>query len=143
MAKQELLDNVYMRTAELHASLSNGIRAKVGCAIVTESGVVLTGYNGTPAGLDNSLEYVDNSTGELLTKPGVIHAELNAVLKAAKEGVSVNGATVYVTHSPCEHCAGMLVNAGVKSVLYRQVYKSDAGVQVLKSAGIFTKLLER
>lgn len=142
MAKQEQLDAVYMRTAELHASLSKGVRAKVGCAIVTESGVVLTGYNGTPSGLDNNLEYIDNSTGELLTKPGVIHAELNAVLKAAKEGVSVKGSTVYVTHSPCEHCAGMLVNAGVKSVFYRQVYKSDAGVKVLVSAGIFTRLLE-
>jgi dCMP deaminase len=125
-----------MQIANLNAELSKGIRAKVGACIVTSNGVVLTGYNGTHTGADNSLEYVDTETGELITKPEVIHAELNCVLKAAKEGVSCKGATVYSTLSPCTHCAAMLVQVGVSKFFFKEMYRSDAGCVILRSSGI-------
>jgi dCMP deaminase len=132
----------YMKTAELYASMSNGIRAKVGCVIVTKTGVILPGYNGTPSGFDNSLEEVDPETGELITKPTVIHAELNCVLKAAKEGISLRDSEVYVTHSCCQSCAAMLVQAGVKKVHYRDIYRDTKGLQVLEEGAIVTERLE-
>ena len=142
--QQDRIDQMhetYMRSAELWADMSRGIRAKVGAVLVTQSGVVLTGFNGTPPGADNALEDIDRETGEFVTKPNVIHAEMNCILKAAREGVSVIGARVYVTHSPCEQCAAVLASAGVSAVYYRQIYKNDNGIRAL--SGIFTKLLVR
>ena len=142
MNKERMIET-HMQTAELYAGMSRGIRAKVGCVIVTESGVLLPGYNGTPKGFDNALETVDTDTGEFVTKPTVIHAELNCVMKAAREGISVRNARVFVTHSCCVPCAAMLVQAGVDQVYYRQVYKNDDGIKVLREGGIFTKLVEK
>ena len=132
MATQRQLDESYMGDAINRARLSRGIRAKVGACLVTNNGVTLTGYNGTPSGADNALEIV-TSEGTLTTKPEVIHAELNCVLKAAREGVSCVGGTIYITLSPCVPCAAMLVQAGIKRVVYMDKYRDNAGIDYLKN----------
>ena len=105
MANQKELDSTYMGVAMLHAKLSKARRSRVGACLVTRQGVCIPGYNGSPTGLDNNCEdqewYGSDMTGqwELVTKPSVIHGETNAVLKAAKEGISCLGSTMYVTPS--------------------------------------------
>lgn len=140
MASLKELDAVYMQVAQSCATLSKAVRLKVGAAIVLPSGVILTGFNGTPTGLDNACEIVVDS--ELVTKPSVIHAELNCIMKAAREGVSVLGATAYITHSPCEACAAMLVQAGIKRVVYSEDYRSKAGLHLLYSADVMLEQLQ-
>ena len=134
MTKQEQIDSVYMGTALLHARLSKAQRAKVGAVLVTKSGVTLTGFNGTPSGWDNTCEDSQN-----ITKPEVIHAELNCILKAAKEGVSVIDSTVYVTLSPCVPCAAMLAQAGIRELVYKDVYRNTEGIDLLQNYGIVTR----
>lgn len=139
MADQKSLDETYMGTAMLHARLSKAIRAQVGAVLVTSQGVTLTGFNGTPAGLPNLCEdtYWDANHGDyLVTKPEVIHAELNCILKAAREGVSCIGATMYVTLSPCVPCAAMMIQAGVKRLVYKEMYRDQGGTDLLQRAGI-------
>lgn len=136
MTKQEEIDSVYMGTALLHARLSKAKRAKVGAVLVTKSGVTLTGYNGTPSGWDNVCEDNQNKT-----KPEVIHAELNCVLKAAKEGISVVDSVVYVTLSPCVPCAAMLAQAGIKELVYQKVYRDTLGLDLLERYGIVVRYL--
>lgn len=139
MASQDNLDSVYMGTAMLHARLSKANRAKVGAVLVTAHGVTLTGYNGTPAGTDNCCEIeITQPLGrkDLVTKPEVIHAELNCVLKAAKEGVSCVGSTIYVSLSPCLPCSAMLIQAGVKKVYYSELYRDQSGVKYLRNNGV-------
>lgn len=140
MADQKALDETYMGTAMLHARLSKAIRAQVGAVLVTSQGVTLTGYNGTPTGLSNECETVTwNSEHELkhlITKPEVIHAELNCILKAAREGVSCIGATMYVTLSPCVPCAAMMIQTGVKRLVYKEMYRDQGGVALLLQAKV-------
>lgn len=126
--------DVYMQTALLHAGLSKANRAKVGAVLVTNQGVLLTGYNGTPHGWNNDCEDDHNTT-----KPEVIHAELNCILKAAKQGVSVVDSVVYVTLSPCVSCSAMLAQAGVKKVYYREQYREKTGVEYLQANGILVQ----
>jgi dCMP deaminase len=130
-------NDIYMQMAELMASQSKAIRKKVGAVLVTNNGVVLTGYNGTPSGWDNTCEH--KTEDGLVTKPETIHAELNCILKAAKQGVSVIGSSVYVTLSPCSQCAAMLAQAGVKAVYYREQYRDKSGVSLLEKHGIMTQ----
>lgn len=130
------LDDVYMGTAFLHARKSKAVRAQVGAVIVTKTGVLIPGYNGTPSGTNNVCEDENNKT-----KPEVIHAELNCVLKAAREGISIAGCKVYVTHSPCLSCAALLIQAGVGEVIYNQIYRSADGVNYLANAGITHRAL--
>jgi len=143
LADQKQLDETYMGTALLHAKLSKARRAQVGAILVTSHGVTLTGYNGTATGRSNECEELKAQPfphePALETKPEVIHAELNCVLKAAREGVSCIGATVYVTLSPCIQCSAMLVQAGVKRVVYKQQYRDNSGVELLKSCGILVQ----
>lgn len=141
MADQKQLDETYMGTALLHARLSKARRAQVGAVLVTSHGVTLTGYNGTPTGRSNDCELLQtwHEGPVYITKPEVIHAELNCIMKAAREGVSCIGATVYVTLSPCIQCSAMLVQAGVKRVVYKQQYRDDSGVELLKSCGILVQ----
>lgn len=110
-----------MASAELQASLSRAERKQVGAVLVTTHGVIVPGWNGTAVGEDNACEHIVD--GELVTKPGVIHAEMNTILKCAKEGVSTLGATVYVTLSPCALCLGLLANAGVERIVYKERYR--------------------
>lgn len=145
------LDKLYMTMAQDMATISNGVRAKVGAILVTEQGVILTGVNGLPKQLGNELEtptYEFMSifgespkltlTGSV-TKPEVIHAELNCILKAAREGVSTLNSTVYVTMSPCSHCASMLSSVGVKRVVYLNEYRDLSGIKTLIRCGVLVE----
>ena len=129
-------DNVYMGVARAHATLSKATRLKVGACIVTPSRVIIPGVNGLPKALGNTCEH--NGA----TKPSVIHAELNCVLKAQREGISIEGATLYVTHSPCEHCASLIIMTGISRVVYAEEYRSPQGLLNLAIAGVKTKRLE-
>ena len=128
------LDSTYLKMATLMAKNSKAIRKKVGAVLVTPYGVILPGYNGTVTGLDNICEIeVD---GKLVSKPEVIHAELNCILKAAKEGISIVDSTVYATLSPCMPCSAMIAQSGIKRVVYNEVYRDQSGILFLKNAGI-------
>lgn len=154
MATQQQLDDVYMTMAEAMATLSYARRTKVGAVAVTQQGVVITGTNGMPKALGNVLErkkykmlgddieypLVDGHkryhlVTELVTKDEVIHAECNIITKAAREGVSLIGSTVYTTLSPCAHCASMLLSVGVKRVVFSEYYRDKKGLDVLQQGG--------
>jgi dCMP deaminase len=138
MANQKSLDETYMGTAMLHARLSKALRAQVGAVLVTKQGVTLTGYNGTAVGRPNDCEDVsfDGVARTLITKPEVIHAELNCIMKAAREGVSCVDATVYVTLAPCVQCAAMMLQAGVKRVIYMKEYRDNSGIKLLQESNV-------
>jgi len=136
MATQEALDECYMKVAEAHAELSNARRKKVGCTLVTPLGVLLGGCNGLAPNSSNELEYKDGPFEVLVTKPEVIHAELNSILKAAREGVSVVGSTLYTTLSCCKPCSEMVAAAGIKRVVYKEAYRDLSGLENLISKGI-------
>ena len=143
MADQKELDSVYMQTAITHSMLSKANRAQVGAVLVTSHGVTLTGYNGTARGRDNCCETLEPQPfphePALVTKPEVIHAELNCILKAAREGVSCIDSTVYVTLAPCVQCSAMMVQAGVKRLVYKTPYRDMSGLLLLKEAGVLTQ----
>lgn len=140
---------VYMQTAELFALLSKAERAKVGAVLVTNQGVVIPGVNGTASGTDNACEdkvkvFEEDAEGEylaykLVTKPTTLHAELNSILKCAKEGLSCLDAVLYTTLSPCLACSAMIKQAGVKSVYYRAAYRDLSGVQYLINNGVLVQ----
>jgi dCMP deaminase len=145
MATTQETDEMYMGVAILHSRLSKAKRAQVGACLVTENGTILGGVNGTPRGMSNECENVlfDGAARTLVTKPDVIHAELQTILKAAREGVSCIGATVYVTLSPCIQCSAMLIQAGVKRVVYLQQYRDDSGVKLLQESNVVVQLYDQ
>lgn len=146
MADQKSLDETYMGTAILHSKLSKARRAQVGAILVTSQGVTLTGYNGTAVGRPNDCEVfhtVHDGEAVYVTKPEVIHAELNCIMKAAREGVSCVDATVYVTLAPCVQCAAMMLQAGVKRVVYLQQYRDDSGVKLLQESNVVVELYDQ
>ena len=130
-----------MGVAVLHSKLSKAQRAKVGCCIVTPTFTLLCGYNGTPNGFCNECEYT-NSDGTLTTNPYVVHAEMNAIAAAARTGVSLLGATAYITLSPCANCAAVMKQVGITRVVYGERYRDDAGLKVLWELGIETRFKE-
>ena len=136
MPSQNKLDQYYMSLALRVAELSHGVRAKVGSCLVTENDVSILSCNGLPTALGNELEFVEFGCGSLTSKKEVIHAELNTVLKCAKEGVSVKGATIYTTLSCCAQCASMLASCGVKRVVYLEEYRDTSGIDILNECGI-------
>lgn len=133
--KQEEI-GVYLRSAYSFASLSKAIRHKVGAVLVTKQGLVIPGVNGQVTGGSNRCEYVDQETGELITKPTTLHSELNCLLKSAREGVSCLDSTLFVTLSPCLACAAMVTQAGVKEVYYCEDYRDLSGVEFLQEHGV-------
>tara|TARA_R110002110_G_scaffold277464_1_gene492667 strand:- start:217 stop:645 length:429 start_codon:yes stop_codon:yes gene_type:complete len=135
MAKKSELDRVYMNMAGELAMLSHATRRKVGCLIVRDTQIISEGYNGTPRGFDNNCEYTDH-VNHFYTKPEVLHAESNAITKLARSTNSSQGATLYVTCSPCFDCAKLIIQAGISSVVYRDEYSSDKGTALLERAGI-------
>jgi dCMP deaminase len=135
MPKLGEIDNVHINIAKQYSKFSKGVRAKVGAILVTKTGVIIPGYNGTHSGADNNLEYT-LADGTLQTKSTVLHAELNCILKAAKEGVPISGSTLYTTLSPCERCAPMLAQAEVQRVVYAEEYKDTTGLEILRDAGV-------
>lgn len=142
MASKNSIDCCYMMCAVHHSYLSYAKRKKVGAVIVTASGVLIPGVNGMAPGGSNVLEDEDPLYGKLTTKEQVIHAETNCLLKAAKEGVSVVGGTLYLTLSPCISCSEMVVAAGIKRVVYLEEYRCKDGIDNLISYGLVVDKLE-
>jgi dCMP deaminase len=126
-SKQKIFDGVCMTMAQAVAQLSHCKRSQVGAVIESRGNIVSFGYNGTPTGMDNCCE---DSSGN--TKPSVLHAEMNAVIKAAKTGNSVEGSTLYVTLSPCVDCAKYLLQSGIQRVVYLEEYRDKSGIELLK-----------
>ena len=116
MADQNELDKTYLSMAHTWSQLSRATRKKVGCLIVKDGAIISDGYNGTPKGFDNTCEYNPNPDvhNKLITKPEVLHAESNAITKLAKSTQSSEGATVYITVSPCIECAKLFIQSGIK-----------------------------
>jgi dCMP deaminase len=141
MATQENLDKTYMRMAEELAELSYAERRKVGCLIVKDTQIISEGFNGTPAGFNNSCEY-HNHLEEMYTKPEVLHAESNAITKLARSTNSSSQSTLYVTLAPCFECAKLIIQAGIKRVVYTEEYPSN-GLDLLHKAGINISQIER
>ena len=120
--------------AKIWGQLSKAKRRQVGCLIVKNSQIISDGYNGTPHGFDNGCEF-DTRFG-LETKPEVLHAESNAISKLAKSTQSSKGATVYITLSPCFDCAKLMIQCGIKRVVYEEQYRSNDGTALLDAANI-------
>lgn len=127
----EKFDNSYMEMAAVWAANSYCKRRKVGALLVKDRMIISDGYNGTPSGFENICE---DENG--ITKPYVLHAEANAITKVAKSGNSSNGATLYVTASPCIECAKLIIQAGIKRVVYRDEYRLTDGIDLLRRAGV-------
>ena len=139
---KEKFKRAYMQTAQTFAELSHARRLKVGAIVVKEDRIISIGYNGMPAGWDNNCEeetrYEDG--GVLLkTKSEVLHAETNAIAKLAKSNDSGNGATMFITHSPCIECAKLIYQSGINHVMYMQNYRDDAGIQFLTKSGVIVE----
>ena len=129
--KQEVLDSRYMRMARIWAENSYCNRRKVGALIVKNKMIISDGYNGTPSGFENVCE---DENG--VTKPFVLHAEANAITKIARSSNSSEGATMYVTASPCIECAKLIIQAGIRRVVYGEKYRLDDGLKLLQRANI-------
>lgn len=127
--KQLRYDKAYLRMAHTWAELSHCSRKKVGAIIVKDGMIVSDGYNGTPAGFDNCCE-----TDEGDTHWYVLHAEANAILKVARSTQNAEGATLYLTLSPCRDCSKLVLQAGIKRVVFINDYKDTTGVDFLKEA---------
>lgn len=129
--KQEILDKRYMRMALIWAENSYCQRRQVGALIVKDKMIISDGYNGTPAGFENVCE---DENG--VTRPYVLHAEANAITKIARSSNSSEEATMYVTASPCIECAKLIIQAGIKRVVYAEKYRLEDGLDLLKRANI-------
>ena len=124
-------DHSYLAMAEIWSQNSYCKRRKVGALLVKDRTIISDGYNGTPSGFENICE---DENG--VTKPYVLHAEANAITKVAKSGNSSEGATLFVTASPCAECAKLIIQAGISRVVYRDAYRLTDGIDLLKRAGI-------
>jgi dCMP deaminase len=136
---KEKFVNVYMDVAERFAQLSSARRLHVGAIVVKDDRIISIGYNGMPSGWDNNCEDVvqhSDDTVTLKSKPEVLHAETNAIAKLAKSTESGDGAVLFVTHSPCLDCAKLIFQSGIRSVFYRNSYRSTDGVQFLEKSGV-------
>ena len=132
MTKQEQFDRSYLEMARVWAKNSYCTRRKVGALLVKDRMIISDGFNGTPAGFENICE--DPSTGK--TKPYVLHAEANAITKVAKSGNNSDGAILYVTDAPCVECSKLIIQAGIKRVVYMIEYSVKDGIELLRRAGI-------
>ena len=129
--KQLELDRRYMRMAFIWSENSYCKRRQVGAILVKDKMIISDGYNGTPSGFENVCEDENN-----VTKPYVLHAEANAITKVARSNNSSEGATLYVTSSPCIECAKLIIQAGIRRVVYADSYRLSEGVELLMRAGI-------
>ena len=130
LSKQTKLDLRYLRMARIWAENSYCKRRQVGALVVKDKMIISDGYNGTPSGFENVCE--DNN----VTKPYVLHAEANAITKLARSSNNSEGSTLYVTASPCIECAKLIIQAGIKRVVYAEQYRITDGLDLLKRAGI-------
>jgi len=129
--KQKQFDKSYLEMAQVWSKNSYCKRRQVGALLVKERMIISDGYNGTPAGFENVCEDEEGHT-----KPYVLHAEANAITKVAKSGNSSLGATMYVTTAPCVECAKLIIQAGIKRLVYREGYRATDGIELLLRAGI-------
>ena len=129
--KQKTLDLRYLRMAKIWAENSYCVRRQVGALIVKDKMIISDGYNGTPSGFENQCEDEHN-----VTKPYVLHAEANAITKIARSNNNSDGATLYVTDSPCIECSKLIIQAGITRVVYGKEYRLSDGLDLLKQAGI-------
>ena len=148
--KQKFID-AYMKVAETFAGLSSARRLHVGAIVVKDDRIISIGYNGMPSGWDNNcedelVEHVSTGYGMpmrevnyLKTKPEVLHAETNAIAKLAKSTESGLGATMFITHAPCLDCAKLIYQSGISSVLYRNSYRNNDGLEFLKRCNLEVK----
>ena len=134
MPSQIDLDKTYLKMAHEWGQLSKAKRKKVGCLVVKDGQIISDGYNGTPSGMDNECEYEYN--GKLITKPVVLHAESNALMKLAKSNNNSNGATIYLSISPCFDCSKLIVQAGISRVVYKEKYRDNSGLLLLEENNI-------
>ena len=128
--KQQKLDIRYLRMAKIWAENSYCKRRQVGALVVKDQMIISDGYNGTPSGFDNVCE--ENN----VTLPYVLHAEANAITKLARSSNNSDGATLYVTDAPCIECSKLIIQAGIKRVVYARNYRLDDGIRLLKQANI-------
>ena len=153
---KEKFIKLYMDWASRTAQLSHARRLQVGAVIVKDDSVISYGYNGMPAGWDNNCEYEVEEfqteygvgsklvkTGELKTKPEVLHAESNAIAKLAKSNNSGLGADLFVTHMPCLDCAKLIYQSGISRVYYNENYRDDSGVRFLEKSGVEVKQIKK
>ena len=129
--KREILDRRYLRMARIWAENSYCDRRKVGALMVKDRTIISDGYNGTPAGFENICE---DEHG--VTKPYVLHAEANAITKVARSGNSSEGSTLYITASPCLDCAKLIIQAGIRRVVFNELYRITDGIDLLVRAGV-------
>ena len=160
--KQKQFDKKYLRMANIWSENSYAIRRQVGCLIVKDGMIISDGYNGTPSGFENICEDVECKSqyrygcvktasnteipntelcngceyASMTTKPYVLHAEANAITKLAKSSNSSDGATIYVTLSPCIECAKLIIQSGIKRVVYKDEYRITDGLELLRRAGV-------
>ncbi len=131
MNKQDKIDSRYMRMARIWAENSYCTRRQVGALLVKNQMIISDGYNGTPSGFPNKCEDETNTSF-----PFVLHAEANAITKVARSNNSSDGATLYVTASPCMECAKLIIQAGIKRVVFGELYRISDGIDLLRQAGI-------
>ena len=129
--KQEALDRRYLRMSRIWAENSYCQRRQVGAIIVKDKMIISDGYNGTPVGFENVCE---DENG--LTKPYFLHAEANALTKVARSNNSSDGATMYITASPCMECAKLIIQSGIRRVVFSELYRITDGIDLLKRAGV-------
>lgn len=135
--KKAAIDCRYARMALIWAENSYCTRRKVGALVVKENMIISDGYNGTPTGFENICEDEDNNS-----KPYVLHAEANAITKLARSANNCEGATMYVTASPCIECAKLIIQSGIKRVVYTEKYRLTDGIDLLERAGVKVEYLE-
>ena len=135
--KQKRYDKAYMKMAQTWGELSHCERKKVGALIVKDRMIISDGYNGTPSGFENECEDENH-----YTKWYVLHAEANAILKVAASAQSCEGATLYITLSPCRECSKLIHQAGIKRVVYSVKYKDRSGLDFLEKAGVILTQLD-
>lgn len=128
--KQHKLDVRYLRMAKIWSENSYCQRRKVGALVVKKQMIISDGFNGTPSGFENVCEEDD------VTKPYVLHAEANAITKLARSHNSSDGATLYVTASPCLECSKLIIQSGIKRVIFGEKYRLQDGIELLERAGI-------
>ena len=135
--KQRKFDQRYLEMARIWAQNSYCQRRQVGALVVKNGMIISDGYNGTPSGFENICEDDNN-----VTKPYVLHAEANAITKLARSSNNSEGATIYITASPCIECAKLIIQAGIRRVVYGENYRLTDGIDLLKRAGIEVILME-
>lgn len=134
--KQHLIDLRYLRMARIWAENSYCKRRQVGALVVKDNMIISDGYNGTPSGFENICEDENN-----VTKPYVLHAEANAITKLARSDNNSEGATLYVTASPCIECSKLIIQSGIKRVVYAEKYRLDDGLKLMEKAGLQVECL--